>query len=326
MESQAENIRRKAPTTQRPHLQKNHNPDRTGLSAPPDPFEFSNSYSETAAADYTNFPYKIYENLIFEIQAVYKSQIYFIALKTTVRTMISRIQNDISTKDLQMMAKPPSTDLSGELPMMRQYSVRTIEGELPQFILWAIDDTLSLLRFNGLFFIDATFLVVPAPFVTSDPPKTVKKYTDSQYCFLLFGMLSLLSKVTTEDIENSLNLVKEKIQANINFEPFQTYFNKTWMQKFYPNLSNTIEIKEEFDLSLKTNNALERYNRRLGECFFASHPNIAAFVNTIKNVFVYVSSEMIERRKCGKGIKWRQIPHEDSELLDEFNSENARAY
>ncbi|KAF0988018.1 hypothetical protein HZS_5979 [Henneguya salminicola] len=60
--------------------------------------------------------------------------------------------------------------------------------------------------------------------------------------------------------------------------------------------SNTSEIIEEFDLILKTKNALERYNRRLGECFFASHQNIAAF-------FVYNSSEMNERRKCGKGIK-----------------------
>ncbi|KAF0992134.1 hypothetical protein HZS_6780 [Henneguya salminicola] len=134
--------------------------------------------------------------------------------------------------------------------------------------------------------------------------KLEKIYTDGQDCLWLYGMLSLLSKVKTEDIGNALNFIKEKIQKNINFEPFQTYFNKTWVPKFPPNLWNTSEKEEEFDFIVKTINALEGYNRRLGECFSTSHPNIIAFVNTIKNEFVYYSSEMNERRKCGKGINW----------------------
>ncbi|KAF0993046.1 hypothetical protein HZS_7245 [Henneguya salminicola] len=33
------------------------------------------------------------------------------------------------------------------------------------------------------------------------------------------------------DIGNILNFIKGKIKKNINFEPFQTYFNKTGVQK-----------------------------------------------------------------------------------------------
>ncbi|KAF0985438.1 hypothetical protein HZS_7542 [Henneguya salminicola] len=67
--------------------------------------------------------------------------------------------------------------------------------------------------------------------------KLKKIYTVSQDCFLLFDMLNS---------GNALNLIKEKIQKNINFEPFQAYFNETWMQKFPPNLNlwNNSELKE----------------------------------------------------------------------------------
>ncbi|KAF0992717.1 hypothetical protein HZS_1329 [Henneguya salminicola] len=162
MESQAENIRRKTPARQRPHLKKTRIQIEPDFPLPPDPVEFSKSYIETAAADYTNLPHKISENLILEMQAVYNGQIYSMSLKTTVRTMISRIRSDIFTKDVIMMAKPPYANLSDGLLMMRKYSVGTINGEQHQFILWATDESLSLLRHNGPVLIDATFRVVLA--------------------------------------------------------------------------------------------------------------------------------------------------------------------
>ncbi|KAF0992335.1 hypothetical protein HZS_4702 [Henneguya salminicola] len=113
-----------------------------GFPLPPDPVEFSTSYIETAAADYTNLPHKIFENLILEMQAVYKGQIYSMPLKTTVTTMISRIRSDIFIKDVMRMAKPPYANLSDGLPMVRKYSVETNDGEQHQFILWATDETL----------------------------------------------------------------------------------------------------------------------------------------------------------------------------------------
>ncbi|KAF0989350.1 hypothetical protein HZS_1347 [Henneguya salminicola] len=40
------------------------------------------------------------------------------------------------------------------------------------------------------------------------------------------------------------------------------------------------------EISGLTNNALERYNRRLNDFFVNSHPNLASFVSIIKNEFL----------------------------------------
>ncbi|KAF0989217.1 hypothetical protein HZS_4165 [Henneguya salminicola] len=91
------------------------------------------------------------------MQAAYNGQIYSVPLKTTVRTMISRIRSDIFTKECN----------NDDQAYLRK-----------SFILWATDETLPLLRYNGPVHIDATFCVVPATFVQCRIVMVYDKGTD----------------------------------------------------------------------------------------------------------------------------------------------------
>ncbi|KAF0985614.1 hypothetical protein HZS_4522, partial [Henneguya salminicola] len=52
----------------------------------------------------------------------------------------------------------------------------------------------------------------------------------------------------------------------------------------------------------RTNNALERYNRRIGENFANAHPNLASFISIIRTEFLYYSERCAEIRQNSSGI------------------------
>ncbi|KAF0985693.1 hypothetical protein HZS_6630 [Henneguya salminicola] len=64
-----------------------------------------------------------------------------------------------------------------------------------------------------------------------------------------------------------------------NWPQFLEYFSRIWLEK-YP-------IK---NITLRTNNYLERYNRRLGNKFQNAQPNIFAFIAAIKDEQRYCSN------------------------------------
>jgi hypothetical protein len=72
---------------------------------------------------------------------------------------------------------------------------------------------------------------------------------------------------------------------------FIEYFKKTWIERFDSSLWN---VSECFQLNLvgRTNNALERYNRRLNEQFSNAHPSIGMFIQIIKQEESFYSSQM----------------------------------
>jgi hypothetical protein len=63
------------------------------------------------------------------------------------------------------------------------------------------------------------------------------------------------------------------------FDSFWNYFQRTWLKKYSPLLWN---VHGNEDIVNRTNNHLERYNRRMNEVFPVAHPNILSFVDTIK--------------------------------------------
>ncbi|KAF1740600.1 hypothetical protein MXB_2820, partial [Myxobolus squamalis] len=46
-----------------------------------------------------------------------------------------------------------------------------------------------------------------------------------------------------------------------------------------------------------TNNALERYNRRIGKNFANAYPNLPSFISTIRTEFLYYSERSSENRQ-----------------------------
>ena len=69
---------------------------------------------------------------------------------------------------------------------------------------------------------------------------------------------------------------------------FWLYFQKTWIKKYPPQLWN-ISMLSDTNVAGRTNNALERYNRRLGDHFAMPHPSLITFVSTIGREFDYFS-------------------------------------
>ena len=65
-------------------------------------------------------------------------------------------------------------------------------------------------------------------------------------------------------------------------DSFFTYFRATWMQSYSPSDWNIHEYFNNLDIANRTNNPLERHNRRLNELFNRSHPNILHFAEQLR--------------------------------------------
>jgi hypothetical protein len=83
---------------------------------------------------------------------------------------------------------------------------------------------------------------------------------------------------------------------------FWDYFDHTWGDLFPPPTWSVYEIisdpKEKNKLVNMTNNALERFNRRLNECFPNAHPKMPSFVEALNEV---CSEYVAELERIQKG-------------------------
>jgi hypothetical protein len=72
------------------------------------------------------------------------------------------------------------------------------------------------------------------------------------------------------------------------------------MQQYYPNCWNInsllVQSKKEFLIN-RTNNPIERYNKRIKNCFSSPHPSMAEFVQVLKNEANYFNDNKMERIK-----------------------------
>lgn len=145
-------------------------------------------------------------------------------------------------------------------------------------------------------------------------------------CFFHFkqALLKRMKKIGMNEeninkISNDLNfltiLKKKELQKGLSyleaiynstepkFKKFLNYFKKVWLKKFPFELWN-INFKGNKKLITRTNNPLERYNRRLNEQFSTSHPNILKFVYILKNEEEFYS-------KLSRGIRSGNIRPEN---------------
>ena len=97
-------------------------------------------------------------------------------------------------------------------------------------------------------------------------------------------------------------------------DKFWAYFRKEWCSsdEFIATWNICDEDEAYFDLANRTNNALERYNRRMNDLFSTPHPSLLEFVTTIEKESRYQVQRL-------DNIRYRhEIPPENMPLtLDE---------
>ena len=68
-----------------------------------------------------------------------------------------------------------------------------------------------------------------------------------------------------------------------------------------------------------TNNALERYNRRMNDFFANAHPNICSFAEVIRDEFKFYEERCSEIRQNSSGVLFREPELNTNTLLSDFN-------
>ncbi|KAF0991346.1 hypothetical protein HZS_5471 [Henneguya salminicola] len=106
--------------------------------------------------------------------------------------------------------------------------------------------------------------------------RKLRKYKVADHnCRIILSNIELLTVVLIEEITTYFNC----ITTRINF--ILEYFYLTWRRRFEPQLWNISNINDN-NIAGRTSNALERYNRRIGENFANAHPNLASFISIIR--------------------------------------------
>eukprot|EP00733_Pompholyxophrys_punicea_P000820 Pompholyxophrys_punicea_v1_NODE_309_length_2312_cov_3.894993.p1 type:complete len:240 gc:universal NODE_309_length_2312_cov_3.894993:1736-1017(-) len=103
------------------------------------------------------------------------------------------------------------------------------------------------------------------------------------------GSLDLLTVVKKENIETVIGYLRAEFEPNgvdDKWEQFWKYFRAVWLEGVYDfdiwNYSSL--LKKNLEIRNVTNGALERFNSKMHTYFFAAHPNIFLFIETIKTI------------------------------------------
>ena len=106
------------------------------------------------------------------------------------------------------------------------------------------------------------------------------------------GVFNILTVVPVDEIETKaipyIRSVIEEGEYDKHFDAFWKYFIKTWMGLYDPAYWNVNAVVHadaaESLLQNRTNNPLERFNRKFNDAFASAHPNVPQFVETIKRL------------------------------------------
>lgn len=92
--------------------------------------------------------------------------------------------------------------------------------------------------------------------------RKITKYNMSNFnSTLLLQQIELLTIIPQNQISMAIEYIKTKLVHEESVDNFWIYFERTWLVRFPPSIWNTSEIPQ-LDLINRTNNGLERYNRR----------------------------------------------------------------
>ena len=114
---------------------------------------------------------------------------------------------------------------------------------------------------------------------------------------VLVSLLTIIpiEEIATKGISYVRSKTAENIEEKVQWETFWTYFRKTWLRKYNPRLWNVSYLIDHEDrdrfLINRTNNPLERYNRRIAEKFredgCRGKPTMDRFISVLKGESSY---------------------------------------
>ena len=132
------------------------------------------------------------------------------------------------------------------------------------------------------------------------------------------SLLNVLTLIPHNELSVGIAFVQSHFSQTVAWNGFWTYFRRTWLSRYPISMWNISEDRDR-DLCGRTNNAIERYNRRLNKKFSLAHPKIGTFVSVIKDEESFFSSQI-------RGIRSGAIPVDDSErdfvrpnIFDEYH-------
>jgi hypothetical protein len=129
--------------------------------------------------------------------------------------------------------------------------------------------------------------------------------------------LDVLTLIPEDEIlTKGIAYVESVVGSSPKWDLFWKYFKKTWIQTFPPRSWNIRALPESLveDLN-RTNNPLERYNRKLNDEFRGSgHPPLLSFIEGIRRhstEYIQLIRDVQQNRvKVSHNVEHRKIPQE----------------
>ncbi|KII60792.1 hypothetical protein RF11_02653 [Thelohanellus kitauei] len=143
-------------------------------------------------------------------------------------------------------------------------------------------------------------------------------YGTELYVPCAFALVNGKSEYIYSQIPDAVEYIKCLLVHEEVLDTFWLYFQKTWLVRFPSKVWNTFDISKS-DIMNRTNNALERYNRRMNDFFANAHPNLVSFPKIIRDEFKYYEERCTEIHQNSSGIIFRQVTLEKNDLRSEFN-------
>ncbi|KAF0992420.1 hypothetical protein HZS_414 [Henneguya salminicola] len=150
--------------------------------------------------------------------------------------------------------------------------------------------------------------------------RKIRKYpVNEENCRIILSNIELLTVASISDIPQAILFIKSKLIVDEFFNAFWSFFKRTWMSCYNPNLWN-LSIKRHLNIQGRTNNALESYNRRLGNFSTNAHQNICAFVSVIRSEVEFFSDRYREIRQNYNRIRYRKVTNAANFNTMEFDT------
>ena len=112
-------------------------------------------------------------------------------------------------------------------------------------------------------------------------------------------VMKLLTQIPINEIPRGILYCRSKtdrLENMTQLNSFWTYFTDTWLRTYQPRDWNvSILATEDINVTVvnRTNNPLERFNRKMNDAFPTAHPSMHQFIDTIREI----SNEYVDTNK-----------------------------
>lgn len=145
------------------------------------------------------------------------------------------------------------------------------------------------------------------------------------------GVMNMLTEIPISEMEKGIEYCRWKtdsIDHLAKLNSFWKYFRSTWLVRYRPEDWNVESYRNEdtlLTLINRTNNPLERFNRKMNQAFPNAHPSMNDFVDTIKKISCDYRYQL-SRIDCGSMKKPVHAPATVYPIPADYATFNAEEY